>query len=194
MSSRYIQRIKNGDSRAFEDVYNNNKGQFIAFFKKSQGLQQIDAEDIYHKACAVFLNNIETGRLSPDAINDWQVKTYLNNTGKYILFNERRKRQTPLVLNTDKVMYMGDFLPAEDEQDYKEMDDKLFIIRSTVRDMPQPCSQLLRLTVFQKKSHQDVAGIMHYANADTVKTQRHRCMGKLREKVIDRFKLAGYEQ
>ena len=191
MSSSYINRIKSGDARAFDEVYKTWKGQFIALFKKLQGLQYADAEDLYHKSCAIFLNNIETGKLNADSISDSQIKTYLNNTGKYILFNERRKRQVPLAINSDALMNLDE--KAVDEEYDGEMDDKLFIIRTTVKNMPQPCAQILNLTVYQKKSHKEVARIMNYANEDTVKTQRHRCMARLREKIIERFKMSGYE-
>lgn len=192
MNNNYVNRIIDGDSRAFDEVYKTNKSQFIALMRVSQKLSREDAEDLYHKACAVFYNNIATGRISKDSLGNTQVKAYLNNTGKYILFNERRKRQVPLAVDTDYVMNLDE--KTMDEEYDKEQDDKLFIIRTTVRNMPQPCAQILNLAVYLKKSNKEVAEIMNYSSEDTVKTQRHRCMGKLKEKVLERFKLAGYEE
>lgn len=204
MSNNYVNRIIDGDSRAFDEVYKTYKAQFIALMRVSQKLSREDAEDLYHKACAVFYNNIATGRISMDALGNSQIKTYLNNTGKYILFNERRKRQTPLTIDTDFILSFGDldfsksangnFFPKEEENYDSELDDKLFIIRTTVRNMPQPCAQILNLAVYMKKSNKEVAEIMNYSGEDTVKTQRSRCMKKLKDKVIERFKLAGYEE
>lgn len=194
MSSSLILRIKEGDGRAFDEIYKTWKSQFMALFRKSQGLLQVDAEDLYHKACAVLLNNIETGRLKADSIENNQIKAYLNNTGRYILYNERRKRQAPLTMDTDFIMRYGNSCDAEDEPYDEEKDDKLFIIRTAVRDMPNPCAQILNLVIYKKKSHKDVAQIMNYASEDSVKTQRHRCMSKLKDKVKERFKAAGYEQ
>ena len=174
-------------------------------FRKSQGLGRDEAETLYHDACAILLNNVESGRLTRDSIQNSQLKAYLNNTGKYILFNKLRKRQVPLIVDTDYIMTYGDLdssrkhnnksMARDPEESYdEEMDDKLFIIRTTVRDMPQPCDQLLKLVIYMKKSNKEVAEIMNYANADSVKTQRSRCMKKLRDKVKQRFKAAGYEQ
>lgn len=195
MTDNYINRMIEGHGGAFDMIYNMYKSQFIALFRKNQGLSRDDAEELYHDVCAILINNVETGRLGVDSIKNSQLKAYLNNTGKYILFNRRRKRQVPLTVDTDFIM-KGELnaISDGDEEYDKELDDKLFIIRSTVRDMPEPCSRILKLVVFNKKSNSEVARIMNYASADTVKTQRHRCMGKLREKVIRRFKSAGYEQ
>ena len=192
MNNNYVNRIIDGDSRAFDEVYKTNKAQFIALMRVSQKLSREDAEDLYHKACVVFYNNIATGRISRDSLGNTQIKAYLNNTGKYILFNERRKRQVPLSVDTERVMRLDE--KTMDEEYDKEQDDKLFIIRTTVRDMPQPCARILNLAVYLKKSNKEVAEIMNYSGEDTVKTQRSRCMKKLKDKVIERFKLAGYEE
>lgn len=192
MNNNYVNRIIDGDSRAFDEVYKTNKAQFVALMRTSQMLSREDAEDLYHKACAVFYNNIATGRITRNALNNTQIKAYLNNTGKYILFNERRKRQAPLTVDTEYVMRLDE--KTMDEEYDKEQDDKLFIIRTTVKNMPQPCAQILNLAVYMRKSNKEVAEIMNYSGEDTVKTQRSRCMKKLKEKVIERFKLAGYEE
>ena len=205
MIDNYINRLIAGDRQVFDVIYSTFKGQFIALFRKLQGLGREEAEMLYHDACAILLNNVESGRLKRDSIQNSQLKAYLNNTGKYILFNKLRKRQVPLIVDTDYIMTYGDLdssrkqnnksMARDPEESYDmEMDDKLFIIRTTVRDMPQPCDQLLKLVIYMKKSNKEVADIMNYANADSVKTQRSRCMKKLRDKVKQRFKAAGYEQ
>lgn len=205
MTDNYINRMITGDIRAFDLIYNTFKSQFIALFCRTQNLGKDDAESLYHDACAILINNVETGRLRRDSIKNSQLKTYLNNTGKFILYNKRRRRQTPLFVDTDYIMKFGDLdssrqlngkslLRDTDEPYDEEMDDKLFIIRTTVRDMPEPCARLLNLVVFKKKSNREVAEIMHYANADSAKTQRSRCMARLKGKVKERFKAAGYEQ
>lgn len=189
--NNYINRIILGDSTAFEEMYKELKPQFIALFRKHHGVSVVDAEDLYHKACVILYNNIETRRLERDSLSDRQLKTYIDNTGKYILFNERRKRQVPLIADTDMLARHEN---PDDAVYDKEYDDKLFIIRTAVRDMPMPCSQILNMAIYQKKSHHEIAETMHYANEDTVKAQRWRCMKKLKEIVMERFKVAGYEE
>lgn len=74
-----------------------------------------------------------------------------------------------------------------------EKDEMLFVIRSTVRDMKSPCSEILDLSVYQEKKQEEIARIMQYANADVVKTQKARCMKGLRVKVRERLKMMGHE-
>ena len=134
------------------------------------------------------LKGLSAASLRLKTLND---NPYLNNTGKYVLFNQRRKRQIPLYSDSDQLTENSN---VDDEPYDKEYDDKLFVVRTAVRDMPEPCSKLLNLVVYQKKSHHEVAQIMNYANEDTVKAQRWRCMKKLKEVVATRLKIAGYEE
>ena len=67
------------------------------------------------------------------------------------------------------------------------------VIRSAVKEMKMPCSKLLYLAIYYEKSHEEIASIMHYANARTVTTQRSRCTQKLIGFLRKRFKELGYE-
>ena len=140
----YINRIIHGDKAAFEEMYTAFKLQFLALLQKNQNVTRPDAEDLYHKACIILYNNIETGRLKENSLNNNQLKTYLNNTGKYVLFNQRRKRQIPLYSDSDQLTENSN---VDDEPYDKEYDDKLFVVRTAVRDMPERCSNLLNVVV-----------------------------------------------
>ena len=188
MKKNPIDEVAKGNLSAFDKIYLSNKDQFLALMKKDEGLDVDSARDLYQEACAALYNNICTGRLTGESLGNNKLRTYLNQVGKYILYNKRRKRQVPLYFDTDKVF---SFEKEEEEYDFSHeiRDARLFIVRTSVRDMPKPCSELLRLVLFLKKSHEDVARIMGYSNADSVKTQRSKCMRKLREVAEKRFDL-----
>ena len=63
----------------------------------------------------------------------------MTQVGKYIHMSHLRKCKPDLTFETDKVMALGDSLP--DEEDTGK-EDKLFIVRRTVENMPYPCSRL----------------------------------------------------
>ena len=188
MKKNLIDEVAKGNLSAFDKIYVSNKEQFLSRMKKDEGVDGDSAQDLYQEACAALYNNICTGRLTGESLGTNKLSTYLNKVGKYILYNKRRKRQVPLYFDTDKVF---SFEKEEEEYDYSHeiRDARLFIVRTSVRDMPKPCSELLRLVLFLKKSHEEVAKIMGYSNADSVKTQRSKCMRKLREVAENRFDL-----
>lgn len=189
MIDEWIKRIADGDLAAFERVYEKFKLPFIRVLRSTQGVGPSEAIDLYQDACTAFFNNVRTGRLTGWNAPDDKFTTYIIQVGLYLLFNKRRKRQLPLEYDEDAVLR---FRQEDDEYDEKQ-DVLLSIVRNSVAQMQQPCSQLLHLVCFEKKSHQEVAEIMHYANAETVGTQRSRCMQKLRAFVAKQFKDQGFE-
>ena len=191
MNKNYINRIIDGDPKAFDEMYYACKNNFVNGFRSNFGTDKERSEDLYHKAIAILNNNIETGRIKTDDLPDEKLQAYIFKSGKYIMFNENRKRQVGLTFDTDAIM--NDSCMDDEEYD-REKDDKLFIVKATVRDMPMPCSKLLSLAVYHKKSNAEIARIMDYSGPDSVKTQRYRCMQRLRDMVVKRFKDCGYEQ
>lgn len=188
MIDAWIKRIAAGDLSAFERVYEQFKLPFIRYFRANQGVGASEVTDLYQDACTALFNNIRTGRLTGWDSRDDVFGPYLIQIGRYLLFNKRRKRQLPLEYDEDVVL---NFRGEESGYD-EEKEAMLTIVRNSVDQMQQPCAQLLNLVCFEKKSHQEVAEIMHYANADSVGTQRFRCMQKLKGFVRKQFKDLGF--
>ena len=191
MIDKTIQRIASGDTRALDKLYKELKPAFVAFFREHFNMDADAVQDLYQETIAAVYNNIMTGRLKKDSLGSTKLSTYVTQVGKYIHMSHLRKRQPDLTFETDKVMALGESLP--DEEDASK-EDKLFIVRRTVEDMPYPCSKILNLFYFLQKSGKEIAKIMDYSNPDVVKTQIYKCKQKLREQIVKRFKLAGYDE
>ena len=186
----YISEIVGGNMNAFDELYKSYRMQFLIYCRINHGLGQDDAIDLYQDVCAALLNNIKTGRWKEESLPDSSLRTYINNTGKFILFNRRRKKAVPLTFDTDWIMNLDESLPEEDD---REKEDKLFIVRKAVELMPMPCSKLLELRFFKEKKGAEIAEAMNYASADSVKTQVNKCKAKLHDIIVKRFKECGYE-
>lgn len=221
-----IQRIHDGDVRAFDNLYLKNKVPFISWFTHNCLIDKEKAKDLYHETCIMFYNNIMSDKVPAD-FPDYAIKKYLNSTGKFLLLNELRrgvikqKRQMlsaeeieknlaagrPFLAGWDEIKKyetikigpvsvadIGAVLPdIIDEGIDEEAEDKHRIVRECVNNMPMPCSRLLDLTVYQRKSYSEVARIMEYGSADVAKTQRSRCFNRLRAIVKEQFRIRGYE-
>lgn len=186
-----IRRIHDGDTRALDKVYFDLKPAFVSYFQKQFNTTLDTALDLYQESMAAVYNNITTGRLTSENLKDAKLSTYVTQVGKYIHMSHLRKRQPDLTFETDKVMALGDSLPDEEDSG---KEDKLFIVRRTVEDMPYPCSKILNLFYFLQKSGKEIAKIMDYDNPDVVKSQIYKCKQKLREQIKKRFKMSGYDE
>ena len=62
------------------------------------------------------------------------------------------------------------------------------IIKELVDNMGDPCEPLLKGFYFEQKSMAKLAGELKYSNADSAKTQKNKCMGKLKAIVNQQIK------
>ena len=184
----YINQFLEGDNRAFDALYVAFRPRFFAYFSKEEHLTVDEIKELYQQSTIVLYQNLVRGRLVKDGLPDAAIGAYLITIGNNLLFNKRRKRELPLDYPEDwgKV--------DQPEQPYDPLEEaKIIAVRTAVRDMPMPCSQLLSLIVFERKSHAEVALLMDYASADVVKVTSGRCRKKLRAVIIERLKIMGYE-
>ncbi len=202
-----IRRIKQGDQRAFEKVYTLYKTPFTALMTSKFKTDQNEALDLFQDACSAMYTNITAGKLTPESLKNASLKTYLLNTGKYMLFNRRRKKSAPIVFATDWILNMDedgdgnvknvfdkDYL-IDPVEEATEMQDKLFIIRESVKLMSSPCKEILTLKFYKKMKAAEIAEQLGDGKTErAVVTQTMRCKDKLKEVVQRRFNECGYDQ
>ena len=190
---QYIQGIREGKMRVFERFYDKYKQQFIAFMLAApQNAGSVaHAEDLYRMSCAIVHNNIRAGKYAEDSLQKAKLKTYLNQVGLYTLWAERKKKRPPLVFEYDKDFNEAQFYAYIEENDSKL--SQLSLIRETVEAMPMPCSRLLNLRIFEKRTSMDIAKIMGYADAHSVNAQTYKCKEKLVRAAKHRLNKYGLE-
>ncbi len=67
------------------------------------------------------------------------------------------------------------------------------IIETEVNAMGEPCCSLLDKYYWGDKSGDEIAKELQYKNSDTVKTQKYKCMQKLKSVIVDKLKHFIYE-
>ncbi len=198
-----IKKIQEGNQKAFEKVYDRYKLPFLSLMRGKYEADLNEALDLLQETCAALYTNIVAGKLTPESLQGATLKTYILNTGKYILFNKRRKKSVPLVFATDWILNMDDdekidndvLKDTSDVEREREKQDKLFIIRESVKLMPSPCKEILTMKFYRKMKAAEIAERLGDGKTEAaVKQQSMRCKDKLSEVVKRRFNECGYDQ
>ena len=196
-----IKKIQEGNQKAFEKVYDRYKLPFLSLMRGKYETDLNEALDLLQEACAALYTNIVAGKLTPESLQGATLKTYILNTGKYILFNKRRKKSAPLVFATDWILNMDDDdkidkdILKDASEEEKEKQDKLFIVRESVKLMPSPCKEILTMKFYKKMKAAEIAAQLGDGKTEAaVKQQSMRCKDKLSEVVKRRFNECGYDQ
>ena len=168
-----IQKIVSGDLAELDKVYLEVKPKFVHFAKRQ--FPQFDyeeIEDIYQDTIIAFYQNIKRGILKE--INS-SLSAYVIQIGKIklIQLHESKKKEHKV-----KEHFMANE-PNKEEYDHK-IENAVKFIYSRMSDA---CKQILSLFYFEKKSMDEIALILDYKNADTVKSKKSRCISSFNSKV-----------
>lgn len=171
-----IQEIASGNHQAFTDIYNRYRSEFINFIRKGYTCTDDTIFDLYQDSCVALYDNICQGRLTASNLTV-HLKTYLFSIGRKKLVDHIRRTQTKKHIGfIDNIMPDADF----NTEYFDECSERNAIIMQAVNEMTEPCSSILLLYYWDDMSCSDIASQQGYSNADSAKTQKSKCMKKLK--------------
>jgi DNA-directed RNA polymerase specialized sigma24 family protein len=100
--------------------------------------------------------------------------------GKFMMMEHRRK------LKNGALVILSD-IPDIVEDDSGFIIENEKIVAAALDQLGEPCHSLLVKKYWEGKSGEEIAVELNYKNADSVKTQRYRCMDKLRVQLSNKI-------
>ena len=175
-----IEGFRNNDRRIINGFYAANKGAFLNHFRNTYGKDDGYLIDLYQEAIVTLWENIQKGKLGKMTST---LTTYLFAVGKYkMMANDRKFKEMTTELDLQNLDLVDD--DAEETAEQEERERKIDEIMSR---MTYPCSDILRMHYWEKLSGEEIAVQMKYASTDAVKTQKYKCMQKLKQAVMAVF-------
>ena len=179
----YIQGFRNNDERVVTSFYDNFRQLFFAFFRSRFSKDDAYIFDLFQDACVVLWQNIHQGKLSETNLSS-SLSTYFLSVGRFTMMAKDRKFKE--IVNDSEITRMK--IIDDDAESLKERIERDEIVLRTVSEMKPPCDSILKAHYWDKLSGTEIAVKYGYSNADSVKTQKSKCIKKLRavlEKIID---------
>ena len=168
-----------------------------------------DMDDAYQEAFIRLQQHILTERLTADNIQK-SVLAYFKTIGRYValeMINQRNKGQNQPNEDEDidAIDIKEDLELSDDMDDEPQSSDQSFdpnnemdtqererIIRSLVEQLGKPCAPLLLGHIWENKSMEILAQELGYSNADSAKSQKAKCMKKVKTFVKQQLIEYGY--
>ncbi|MGB5691929.1 MAG: sigma-70 family RNA polymerase sigma factor [Flavobacteriaceae bacterium] len=180
MDQKSIADLQSDDRLKLKSLYDGFRDAFFGFFQ-SWHVDENDLPDIYQEAFLALRKHAINGKLDTVKCG---MKTYLFQIGKYMIIDQYKQRskfeniEPHLHLageeTVDIVLDPHDFLNAEKrklKKFFKELDEK--------------CRELLTLFYYRGLSLEEIAPMTNRSNANVVKVQKHRCLEKLRSRMLN---------
>jgi hypothetical protein len=84
---------------------------------------------------------------------------------------------------------MEETIPVDDDMELHEKRDIDFILmENAMSKIGEPCKSLLDAYYIQKKHMQEIAADFGYTNADNAKTQKYKCLMRLKKLFFAQYK------
>jgi RNA polymerase sigma factor (sigma-70 family) len=177
-----LKGLAQDDKNSIESIYRENYSSIQSFVLNNNGSVD-DARDIFQEAMIVLY---EKSKLDSFSLN-CQIKTYVFSICRRLWF----KRLQQLGKFTTQVESLEEIIPVEEDlEDHDKKNDDFLLMEHAMAKIGEPCKSLLDAYYLQKKNMQEIAVEFGYTNADNAKTQKYKCLVRLKKLFFAQYKNA----
>jgi RNA polymerase sigma factor (sigma-70 family) len=175
-----LEGLAANDTNAIETIYRENYNTIQAYIVKNNGYPE-DARDIFQEAMIVLF---EKAKLSSFVLS-CQIKTYLYSVCRRLWLKklQQQNRYNPAIET------LKETVPVEDQiEAHEKMNADFNLMEKALIKIGEPCKSLLEAYYIQKKSMPEIADAFGYTNADNAKTQKYKCLVRLKKIFFAQYK------
>ena len=140
-----------------------------------------DAADLFQETVIVLYEKIKNGSFELNCL----LKTFLYSIARR-LWLKKLQQQQRFISQPDG---LEESVPVEDEiENHLKLQNDFFIMESAMNKVGEPCKSLLQAYYLQKKHMNVIAQEFGYTNADNAKTQKYKCLVRLKKLFFAQYK------
>ncbi len=192
----------------FEEVVRQRYLAFMPKFvnilcKKYSFLSHAEAMDIYTNVYLAVHNNLEKGRVRPDT--NWEA--YMLTIGERLVQKNYRSGRKLILISFDELFGEDDRATerrvdkllaevqamAEEEDSPYEDPELIDVLNAALAELPEKCAAILRYFYYDNMNMDNIATLLGYNAAVTVRNRKRQCLVKLAEKVKASAARLGYD-
>jgi len=171
-----LEGLSKGDSNAIEAFYNQYQRIWMKWVLSHGGMES-DADDVFQEAMLVIYEKSK----SVEFCLTCRLSTYLFAVCKRMWYRKlERNSRVNLKEDWDDNNYRQDS-STEDLDNFLEKEQQFDQLSEALQKLGAPCSELLKGFYMEQKSMQDLAKAFNYTNSENAKTQKYKCLNRLRK-------------
>jgi len=175
-----LEGLAANEKDAIETIYRDNYTMIQSFIVKNNGYPE-DARDIFQEAMIVLF---EKAKLNSFVLS-CQIKTYLYSVCRRLWLKKLQQKSKYY----PAFEYLKETVPVEDElEEHEKQNADFSLMEKALAKIGEPCKSILEAYYIQKKSMPDIAETFGYTNADNAKTQKYKCLVRLKKIFFAQYK------
>jgi len=182
-----IAQIRGGDEQKLAAIYRAYRNDFIYWAVRHFSCDEDLAKDVFQVAITIFYENIMSGKLGELSSS---VKTYLFAIGKNKLHESQVSRGRDLKIQQYEGRKIKDGFQLEPlESNASDESEILYqILEKALSQLSEPCRTVLEMYYYREMSIDQIASAMQYKGSDSTKTQKYKCLTRLKKIVAEQMK------
>ena len=168
------------DRAVVEAIYRDNYPMVQAFIINNNGNSD-EARDIFQEAMIVIFEKAIAGSLELNCL----LKTYIYSVCRRLWLKrlQQLQRYGSLIENVEETVNV-----EEDLEMHEKHNADFIMMENALSKIGEPCKSLLDAYYIQKKNMQEIAADFGYTNADNAKTQKYKCLVRLKKLFFAQYK------
>lgn len=166
-----------------------NRDKVLAYLRKTFSISDENLNDIFQEASEALFVNIRDGKLSnlTSTLSTYFLRICINQTLKFM---GKQKKVVPLFddsrltnkdsFRPDKIDELYQLCTEDDEAEKVSRSEKM--VQSIIESMPDTCKNVFQGYYWDNLTTTTIADMFGFANANSVKTQKYKCLQKFRSK------------
>lgn len=143
-----------------------------------------DAKDLFQETMIVIYDKSK----DPEFTLEASLKTYIYAVARRLWLKQlNRQNRSPVSSSefTDEELESG-FM--DNIQDHEEKEERFKVMSQALSKLGEPCKTLLEDFYLRQMSMQEIAEKFGYTNPDNAKTQKYKCLNRLKKLFFDQYK------
>ncbi len=173
----------------YDRFLSEERSKVFAYLHKAFNMENADLDDIYQEASVALYLNIKEGKLSEltSSLSTYFLRVCINQTLKFL---SKKKKTVPLFDNS-AVTAKDEFLADKIDDLYhwstegQSQEEEMFtnrIVHAVIESLPETCRNIFLGYYWNNYSTSVIADMFGFANANSVKTQKYKCVSKFKQK------------
>ena len=175
-----LQGLARNEKKAVETIYRENYSTVQSLIINNNGTAD-DAKDIFQEAMIVLYEKARSGNFELSC----QIKTYVYSVSRRLWLKklQHASRYSGDMGNAETIV------PVEDDiEEHSRRDAEFEMMEKAILGLGEPCKSLLEAFYLQKKNMQEIAVSFGYTNAENAKTQKYKCLMRLKKIFFTHYK------
>lgn len=176
------------DIESLNQFLKEERPKVIAYLRKNFSLSDFDIDDIYQEASIALYLNISENKLKvlTGSLATYFLRICINHA---LTFCTKKKKVVPMInesnlshngFSDERLEELFSLTTADETEEYRQKMES--IVDRIVESLPETCKNIFGGYYWQCLTTKVIADMFGYANSNTVKAQKYKCVDKFKKK------------